>query len=300
MGSFLSVPIRYRETVFGTLYLIESTEDGFSFQDEQVVTALATSAGVAIANARLHKESEQRLRWIEASAEVTQQLFAQQAGRPLDLVLSFAAQVSEADTACLVVLDPDGRMRVHSAIGQAAEPMTGQFVDADNSIAGRVIETGKPVLVHDYASEVRNSFTKVERLGAAIGVPLLAGESVIGAVTVARLAERSPFVESDMDQLAGFANHAGVALELDRGRADRETLRLLLDHDRIAADLHDHVIQELFATGMGMQSMAQRVDGDGPRDQLLGYASALDATIRRIRKTIFQLQQPAPTPTVQA
>jgi signal transduction histidine kinase len=184
---------------------------------------------------------------------------------------------------------------VHSATGEGAGLIADRILDADRSLSGRVIHSGKPILVADYLDEVGGSFRLEQPVAAAIGVPLLDGDRVIGAVTVARLVGRSPFTDSDMDQLAGFANHAGVAIELDRGRADRETVRLLSDHDRIAADLHDLVIQELFATGMGLQSMAHRIGHAAHRDQLLNHVDSLDATIRRIRATIFRLQQPERT-----
>ena len=83
MGSFLGVPVRVRDQVFGNLYLTESARGEFSVDDEQLVTALAASAGVAIDNARLHAQALQQRRWLEASTEMTQQLFAGHSG-PLD------------------------------------------------------------------------------------------------------------------------------------------------------------------------------------------------------------------------
>ena len=100
---------------------------------------------------------------------------------------------------------------------------------------------------------------------------------------------RAHFTTTDRDHLAEFADHAGVALELDRARDDHDTMRQLEDHDRIAADLHDHVIQELFATGMGLQGMLSQLTRPEQRTRVLEYIDTLDATIRSIRNTIYRL-----------
>jgi signal transduction histidine kinase len=126
-------------------------------------------------------------------------------------------------------------------------------------------------------------------IGSIIAAPLLHDQRVLAAVVVGRLAGERPFDQTDLDQLAGFAGHAGVALELDQARSDREALALLREHERIAADLHDHVIQELFALAMGLQSMVGGLQLPQQQTRVLGYVDALDDTIRRVRATIFQL-----------
>jgi signal transduction histidine kinase len=109
-------------------------------------------------------------------------------------------------------------------------------------------------------------------------------------LSVGRVAGHGLFTETDMDQLTVFAGHAGLALELARARDARDTLARIEDHDRIAADLHDQVIQELFATGMGLQGLIHLLPSDEHRRRVLGYVDAIDGTIHRIRTTIFQLQ----------
>lgn len=255
MGSFLGVPIRVRRQVFGNLYLTDSVNGEFSREDEQLVAALAGNAGVAIENARLYQELQNRQQWLAASNEIMQQLLGQHDELPLDLVLRYAMRGAEADAASIVLSD---------VLPDPAEPL-----------AQRAIDSGQPVMAEDRY---------------AVSAPLLAGgDRVLGAVTVTRRPGRTPFGDADRDQLAGFTNHVGIALELIRARADRDLLRMVEDHDRIAADLHDHVIQELFATGMGLQRVIPHLRDADQRTRVLGYVEALDATIRRIRTTIFQL-----------
>lgn len=293
MGSFLGVPIRVRNHVFGNLYLTDSARGEFSAEDEQLVTALAATAGVAIANARLYLELEQHRQWLSASTELTQQLFAgSTTERPVDAVLRYAVHGAGADTAALVVPISDTRARVQGAAGALAD-VAGRVVELEQTLAGQVIRSGKPVLINDYAAEFGTGGVDdvPVRIGAAISVPLLAADArVLAAMTVARLPGRAAFTETDRDQLAGFAYHAGLALELDRARGEHESLRQLEDHERIASDLHDHVIQELFATGMGLEGMIDGLTRPDHRARVIGYVEALDATIRRIRTTIFALQ----------
>ncbi|WP_163507187.1 GAF domain-containing protein [Fodinicola acaciae] len=289
MGSFLGVPIRIREKVFGNLYLTESAHGEFTLEDEQLVVALAGSAGVAIDNARLYQEVEQRGQWLAASTDVTRQLLTEGDEAPLELVLRYAAQGADADVASLILPEDTGEWIVRASSGVYADEVVGQVVDLDRTLAGRVIRSGKPAIVTDYQRDVHPA--GAISVHTALAVPLLAeDDAVIGVITVARTPDRPPFTPAQLEQLAGFTGHVGMAMALARARADQDVLRTVEDHDRIAADLHDHVIQELFATGMGLQSLAPRIRDADVQSQVLGYVDSLDATIRRIRTTIFQLR----------
>jgi signal transduction histidine kinase len=132
-------------------------------------------------------------------------------------------------------------------------------------------------------------------LGPLVIVPLQARDEVIGTLSVARLANRPAFTESDVEHLSLFASHAGLALELDRIRADHEMVSLLLDRDRIAEELHDDVITELFSVGMALQGLAGRVQQDpGTHSRVLEMVESIDATIHRIRATVFSLRSDQP------
>ncbi len=291
MVSFLGVPLRVRDQVHGNLYLTESARGEFTEEDEQLIVALAASAGVAIENARLYEESEQRRLWLAASSEVTRELFAEHREPPLDLVLRHAARGAGADVATLVLPTEGGQWHVGAATGPKAEQIVGHVVNTTHSLVGGVISSGKPVLISDYPAQLATVEDLDLEVGSAMGAPLLdADDSVVGAVTVARLPGRMRFKEDDLEQLAGFSGHVGIAMSLERARSDRESMRMLADHDRIAADLHDHVIQELFAVGMGLQGLLRNVTRPEERARILGYVDALDATISRIRSTIFQVK----------
>jgi GAF domain-containing protein len=285
MRSFLGVPIQIRDRVFGNLYLAESTSGEFTDEDEQVVCALAVTAGVAIENARLYQESERRQQWLAASTDLTQQLFASTSEAPLELVLRHAARGAAADLATLALPVGEDMLRVQAAVGDPTGRLTGLTMPVDGTMAGQVMQSGKPVLVNDYSGEVEG--LELTHLGPVIVVPLLSGDRVLGTLSAARLRERLPFTDGDRDQLALFASHAGVALELARARSDQEALRQMEYRDALAADLHDRVIGDLFAVGMGLQGMLSAVDRPELRTRVTEYVDALDATIARIRCTLF-------------
>ena len=294
MGSFLGVPIGVRDHVFGNLYLTESSRGHFDAEDEQLLVALAATAGVAIDNARLHEQTEQQRHWLAASTEVTKALFAG-TDQPLNMVLRYAIQGAGADYAMVVMPTRDGRVRVEASVGALDEQVTGRVLGASTTLAGRAINTGKPVLLGEDDTDLEDVVYSPQRTGSggrAVAVPLLSdADAVLGAVLVGRTIGRARFTGADMTQLADFASHVGVALTLDGARADRDATSTLADHERIAADLHDHVIQELFATGMGLEGLIHGASAD-QRPRLMSYVESLDATIRRIRSTIFALHHP--------
>ncbi|MFL6164380.1 MAG: GAF domain-containing protein [Jatrophihabitantaceae bacterium] len=296
MRSFLGVPIQIQDEVLGNLYVTESAHGEFTAQDEDLLTGLAAAAGVALTNARLFQENEQQRLWLTASTELTQRLFAADHGQPLDLVLQYCMHGAAGDFAALAMAGPDNDLRIRASAGLLADDLLGRAVNPEHSLAGTVIRTGKPVLVTDYRHQVQAPETGDLQLAidAAIGVPVRTRESQLGAIVVGRLPGRRQFTDTDRDQLAGFAAHAGIALELDRSRNEHEFRRLNADHERIAADLNNHVIRELFATGIGLQGLLDAVPGKRYRSRIAGYIDDLDAIIHSIRATVFELRPAAP------
>ena len=300
MGSFLGVPVRIGEDVFGNLYLTERIAGGeFTADDEQLAIALAAAAGAAIANARRYAESEQRRRWLDASAQLTPLLLAGDREQPHALIAGHAAAATDADFAVLTVLGDPGEVIVTGAAGPLAAGLMNRTAPLAGSLGGQVISSGKPSLVT--GDRLQAAATALGAgIGPLIAVPLAAGERVLGALLLGRTAERHGFTESDLGMAASFAAHAAVAMELARARADQVRLAQAEDHERIAGDLHDHVIQELFALGMKLQGHAARSD-PATAARVNGYIDTLDEIIKKIRASIFGLQQPRqPTVSLQA
>jgi signal transduction histidine kinase len=196
-------------------------------------------------------------------------------------VVEGARELAHARYGALGVIGPDGHLEQFIHVGM------------DDPVVGRVIRSRTAELVRPSAAEFGQGIADdvLDGVGAVIGVPLPGPDATVrGALIVGRAGARAHFTEDDRDHLVQFAVHAGAALDLERAREDHETLLQIEDHDRIAADLHDHVIQELFATGMGLQSMLSQLTQPAQRARVLRYVDTLDDTIRTIRNTIYQLQ----------
>ena len=301
MGAFLGVPIRAGEEIFGNLYLTERSRGGeFTAEDEELAIALAAAAGGAIANARRFNESEQRRRWLAASGELTPLLLSGEARQPYDLITARAAAAAEADFAVLALPRGGDEVVVVSVSGLMDAGLRGEAAPLAGSLAGRVILARQPFLVAGGQGDA-----VADPMGAGAGplmvVPLAAGEQVLGALILGRLVGGPGFTEASLQMAASFAGNAAVTLELARARADQITLARMEDHDRIAADLHDHVIQELFALGMGLQGLAGRTSRPEHAERINGYIDTIDKVIGRIRASIFQLQaRPQDPPALQA
>jgi signal transduction histidine kinase len=278
---------------FGSLRIPGSVSGQSSDEDEQPAVGLASTGEVAIDNARLYQEFEQRHRWLAASTVMTQRLLAGQDEDRLDAVLRTAQQTASADFATLALVVDSGQLQVEAAGGVFAEQVLGLVLDMDSSVAGQVARSREPVLSTEYRDA--RGVDLPGPVGSVVVVPLLAGGEDMGALSVGRLAGRRPFTDTDVDHLAEFASHAGVAMRLDHARVDRQQRRISDDRDRIGVDLNRHVIQRLVAVGIGLQSLAAITTPQASRKRINDYVADLDATIKRIRTTIFDTE-PDPGP----
>lgn len=296
MRGFLGVPIRVSGAVLGNLYVAERTNGGqFSAEDEQLATALAVTAGGAIANARLFAESEQRRRWLVASAAVTNRLLAVGTEQPLSIVAEQALAAAEADFATLVLPRGDAEVIVAAGAGGLATELVGRTAPLGDSLSGQAIRTGKATLVTDHRGDSLSDLAL--DIGPLIVVPLTAGHHARGALILGRLGGRTPFTEADLAMAASFVVQAVVALELVDSRDAQLQLSRMEDRDRIAADLHDHVIQELFAVGMGLQGLVSITEKPSHVARILEYINAIDQTISSIRTTIFEMRADSTAPS---
>ncbi|MEV1054491.1 GAF domain-containing protein [Streptomyces sp. NPDC049887] len=295
MRTFLGVPIRVRDEVFGNLYLTEKRDGAeFDADDEAVLSTLAVAAGIAIENARLFEDLRLRGQWLEASAECTSALLS---GTPqttvLELMIERARDITGAGIGMVHLLTSDGELRGVVALGDDADRHLGVTLPLEGTLAGLALTEGVPVRSPDMADDARFAVRSGawKKFGPAVAVPVGTKERNRGVLTLARRAGRPPFSEEETAPLSGFAGQAAVALELADHRRETEQLSLLADHDRIARDLHDLAIQRLFATGMTLQSTQRFVDHPVASERLGRAIDDLDDTIKIIRSTIFGLRR---------
>jgi signal transduction histidine kinase len=290
--SFLGVPIKVRNEVYGNLYLANNANGRFSAEDEELVLALALAAGTAISNARLYQESRLQQRWLEASAEISAQLLVSSGEDPLRMIARRAIDIADADLVSLGLLTADrSSFVIEVAFGEHSEDLIGRRFALAGTLAGQVVDDGTPVQVLSASDGdgPPSHLASVMESGPLMSVPLQGSGRPRGVLSLMRHRDRRNFSETDLAMAAGFASHASIALELADSRTAEQKLVLLEDRDRIAMDLHDHVIQELFAIGLSLEGMATQAS-DSTAERLRHRVDDLDRTIRRIRTSIFELQ----------
>lgn len=300
MRSFLGVPVRVRGEVFGNLYLTEKRGGGdFDEEDEAVVVAIAAAAGVAIENARLYDESHRRELWLQASSEVTTALLSgTDPPEVLDLIARRARTMADADLAGIALPVPEGSsLRIESADGGLADRLHDAEVPVAGTLMGRVFTSGEPEILPDVRHDPSARLLGEMPLGPALLVPLGAPREIRGVLFIANRSGRLTFAKATHRMLRAFADQAAIALELAARRREAERLVILEDRDRIAKDLHDVVIQRLFASAMTLMGAAKLTDKPEVELRVRRAVDDLDETIREIRSTIFALQAPAESPT---
>jgi len=300
MRAFLAVPITIRDAVFGNLYLTHvDPARVFSESDEVAARALAFAAAVAIDNAQVFERERTSVKWTEASREITTALLAgtEVHHRPLELIAERAIVLTDAEQAIMLVPGdadlPDDEVDtlvVSAAVGLYAADVLGQRVPVQGSTSGAVFRSGQPMITEGLAYPIQ-AFTDVAQRPAIV-MPLRARDQVVGVIAIARGADQPPFNESDLELVSDFASHAAIALVLASAREDARQLTLLAERERIAHDLHDHVIQRLFATGMDLQGTLARARSPEVAGRLNRTLDDLQTIIEEIRMTIFQLKSP--------
>lgn len=295
MRTFLGVPIQVRGESFGTLYLTDKTNgQPFSDDDEVLVQALAAAAGIAIANANLYQQAKERESWIEATRDIaTELLSGTEPATVYHLLAEEALKLTSADAALVAVpLDEEvahvdvEELMVIETLGAVVENVAGLTIPVDGTAVGEVFLTGMPRQIERLDAGDLEGLAEV---GPALLLPLRATGTVAGVVVVLGNEGLGFFTNDQLEMMAAFADQAALALQLATSQRQMRELDVLTDRDRIARDLHDHVIQRLFAVGLSLQAAVPRTREPEVQQRLSGAIDDLQGVIQDIRTTIFDL-----------
>lgn len=296
MRSFLGVPIRIRDTAYGNLYLAEKRDgEEFTEDDEKMMVALAAAAGAAIDNARLYAVAQRQQMWLSAGVEIIGLLLGRvERTTALELIARRARELLGSDLAVVLLQSEEevpGRLRVEVADSTNADvaPLVGATIATDETLFAEALPARRPVRVEDLDKAAAWPVRLPSR--AATVVPLLAEEASHGLLVVADRADGHLENSDDLAMLTTFAGQAALALARAQAQQDRETYAILEDRERIARDLHDVVIQRLFAIGMQLQTAARLTRSD-VAERINAAVDDLDTTIREVRSAIFELRTP--------
>ncbi len=293
MQTFLGVPIRVRDVAFGNLYLTQ--KDGgedFTAEDEALAVALAAAAGVAIENARLYDDSRRRARWLEACMDVSGLMLS--SGRDytsggLDPVAQRALRESGSDLVLLAAPADDGSGYVVIGVaGDHGNVFAGETLLLDCPALEDVLDGGNPVVLEDSSVLLAEVDDRVH--GPLLAVALRTPESNHGVLLMIRGSAAVHYSRTDVEMAAVYGSYIALALELTRVHRLREQLLVYSDRDRIARDLHDLVIQRLFAAGLSVQSLTRFTSDVHATERIRNITGELDEAIRSLRDTIYSLK----------
>jgi two-component system, NarL family, sensor histidine kinase DevS len=290
MHSFLGVPIRVGDKVFGNLYLTDKLDDeAFTDIDEEILVSFASAAGVAIEHARLFETIAHRERVIESFNTVASLLLQ---GRPRDEVLGCVAisarELVGAALSSIVLPDGEGGMYVPAADGRLAEAYRGRSI-ASARISDRVAHLHTAGSVEDLSSDpMVGRF--IENLGPTLYVPITLDGASYGCIVLIRVQGDTVFNEQDVDLLGRFASQAAVVLENDRRREREAELIRTADHFRIAEHLQDSALQEIFAASLRLSGAAVVAETPDVQARIHETIEGLDRAIKLTRQAIFDLK----------
>jgi signal transduction histidine kinase len=296
MHSFLGVPVLVRGEVFGNLYMTEKAHGEFTAEDEAVLSALAGAAGIAIDNARLYEGSEVRRRWLDAVSEVRAALLDDPSqAEAMHLIAEHIASLTKADATWLLLgPDPsDGGYTIAAQIGSDLHETAGARLHPSSSTVLQAVEAAGSVVSADVTGLAYHGPDDHIAWGPSMGIPLRGAHAEDAVVIVRRHAGAPPFDESIAPLVTAFADQATAALDKAAKQRLAGQVAVYEDRDRIARDLHDLVIQRVFAAGLALQAVLPRVSDVDARRRVQGVIEQLDGTVRDIRTTIFDLHTTA-------
>jgi len=295
MTSFMGTPVKAHGRIFGNIYLTEKIgAAAFTDEDERTLAILAAQAGVAIENARLYAEARRRERWLESVREIGSRILSgASSDEALELIAARAMELVGADLATIAIPGPgDDKLTISVAVGTHASALRGRAFPLDSSLSGEVIRFGRAAIVEDAGADehVHQPLVHLGSVGPAMFIPLSSGTGAFGTLAVANLRGGRTFGDEDVRLVETFAAQAAVALEYERARQQAQRLALMEDRERIAKELHDGVIQSLFAVGMGLQgASAMSAEAETAR-RLDDAVQEIDRVIRDLRNYIFGLR----------
>ena len=286
MHTFLGVPVKVGDEVYGNLYLTEGESGPFTKDDEDLIVALAATAGIAIENARLYDAARTREVWNATIADVMAAMLDVTGENVLDVIAERVAALIDADLVALAVPHGDGEFQLTAVHGSLSGLLRDRIYPAAGSLAARAL-AGRRAVSIEAPTEASGPDWQPDA-GPTMAIPLFAGDEALGVLSISRPAGGAAFTEADVDMAFTFAAEASIALEVVRAREDRQRLETAQDRARIARDLHDHVIQRLFGAGLALQAVSAAAGPDISAD-IEAQIDAIDAATKDIRTIIFAL-----------
>ncbi|MDR1394140.1 MAG: GAF domain-containing protein [Bifidobacteriaceae bacterium] len=295
VNNFLAAPIRVRDTVFAHVYLVNKP-GGFTAEDAETMSVLTTAVGVAVENAQLYQASQRRENWLTAGQVIaTMLLSGADEDEALSVIATQARQVAGATTAALILPSIGGQLVVEIAEGRSADSLIGTRMPPDGR-SNTVLTEGIGMIVDSMADAYTLRVAKLRDFGPALYAPMRTSGHGVGVMLLLRDRGAASFDQADLTTAESFAAQAALALVLAEARHTKDLAAMVSERSRIARDLHDLAIQQLFATGMRLESARRDatagVEPQGLVKTLTDALDSIDSTVREIRSIVSHLRNP--------
>lgn len=271
----------------GDLYVVERIDGPFTGSDRELIEALSRTAGIAIAHARSFDRERRSTEWLYASGEVARALLAEADVDMVGEIVARAVAAAGADYGQLVIPTVDGNMQIIAASGLGAADLLNTVHDPNASELGQTVFEGRSLRTPDVGTLLRDDFANEHSYGPSMVTPLVDAQGIRGSIMLARVAGRPLFAAYDLDLFTTYAAQVALAMQFADARLDAERLQLLDIRHQTARELHDVVMQRLFATGVGLNTLVDQLSDSDQALQLRRYVSELDDTINEIRERVF-------------
>lgn len=307
--TILEFAVHVEACEFGRLYLSgPAGKQVFTDQDAMFAQALAAAAGKAIANSRRYEGATFNQDQLQATSEIATALLGDlDADAGLQMITDRSLELTGSICAFLAIPETHevrtsgkGDLVVEVVSGDGTAELVGQSIPLLGTTIGQAITaTGQsflstePVIAEHLSLGL--GIDNSRHYGAAMALPLRDQNQVLGVLTVLKAESEGPFSNRQLSMMSAFADQAAVAWQLADSRRQGYKLNLLSDRDRIARDLHDHVIQRVFAVGLSVQGTLQRAQSVEVRSRLRRTVNDLQEIIQDIRRTIFDLHNAGTT-----
>ncbi|HET9668762.1 MAG TPA: GAF domain-containing protein [Casimicrobiaceae bacterium] len=276
-GSYLGVPILRGDEALGVVGLYADHSDAFGDSDVHLLTTLANALSVALENARLFDEIQRRTRETGALVEVGRDVSSTlDLGNVMDRIARHAKDLLHCDSSAIFLPDGEGRTyRAIVAVGTVADQIRATEIIAGEGIIGSILAAGRPEFINDTQSDARaiqiagTDRMANERLMVA---PLLAGETVKGAMAVWRTAGR-PFDQDELAFLTGLSLQATIAIEnarlfnetrqaLEQQTASAEVLKVISESPTSVQPVFDAIAERAMTLCDAMIGAVATFDGE--------------------------------------
>ena len=317
MTTFLGAPIMIDGEIFGSIYLTDKAGgERFSDADEDIVRALANALGVAVRNNRSFEHTRQQERWQRAATSIDYEVLS--GSSPVEVMASIAAQarrLSGADVAVVALPDDDDRLIIDVVKTRPVDQLgdtrwsvprsrerggdqDGHLAAAqqwlglechDEGLLMNAFATARTLLAPGWQAAPAQAPAS-EAFATAAAIPMRTPERSLGVLGLMWDHATPRLTDPSLEVAESFAAQAAVTLILDEARRSHEKLLVFRDRDRIARDMHDLVVQRVFATGLSLQGLLRSGElPDGARSRVERAIEDLDETLTEIRRTIFDL-----------